>query len=78
MVGLRLASQLASNRVIFEGSVTGRRYEYLPSRDEGRIEVEDVDVEDLLKLERESGCGCSKPGMGDNVVKVKYLLFTKE
>ena len=77
MVGLRLASQLASNRVVLEGPVTGKRYEYLPRRDRGRVEVEDADVEELLKLVRESGCGCSKPGMGESI-KVKFNLFTKE
>ncbi len=77
---LKLAAQIASNRVVFNGPKTGKPYEYRPARDEGRIEVDDEDVEELIKLVRESGCGCSKPGMGDGVqeAKVKFNLFTKE
>lgn len=46
-------------RLVVNGPVTGRRYEYLPTT-AGRMEVDDRDAPEMLKIQTRKGCGCSR------------------
>ena len=57
------------DRLILRGPVSGKRYEYIPSRD-GTVlkDVEAVDVQKLREIKTHKGCGCTKNGEGGSGV----------
>jgi hypothetical protein len=70
------------DRLVFDGTSIDpatdkvKRYEYVPARDKGTIEVLDGDVNGLLiKIVRE-GCGCKNKDGGDVQIR-QYPMFER-
>jgi len=62
--------------LVVQGPITGRRYEYRPGDDNGRLwNVSEEDVPEMLKMVvKARDCGCSKDG-GSTSSTEQYPLF---
>lgn len=73
MGDVTLRVNFAGDRLVFEGSVSGRRYSYVTKEEDGRTEVDPRDVDALISMKKRKGnCGCSKNGTGQGY---DYNLF---
>lgn len=70
----KLLVNFSADRLVFNGPVTGNRYEYFPAKTNGETEVDDADVEELLKITRKEGCRCNEKDGGEVQVH-EYHLF---
>ncbi len=67
---MKLLVNFSGGRLVITGKVTGKTYEYLPSRDNGQLEVDEADAASLLQLTFTQGCGCSE---SSPVVQAHYF-----
>lgn len=64
----------AGDRLVFKGPISGRDYVYLTKDEDGLIDIDERDVDELIKIKQKNDCGCSKHGTGH---RVEYFLFER-
>ena len=69
----KLHVNFSGGRLVFNGSVSGIRYQYDPKLQNGTMFVNDSDVPELLKMTAKSGCGCKKDGQSEPIIE--YHIF---
>ncbi len=64
-MSVTLKVNFIGDRLVLAGPVSGKRYEYLPAKDNGFLRgVEEVDVPEFRTIKTHRGCGCTKNGEG--------------